>query len=96
MQEYRAYVLGPDGHITFRHDLRCADYEAAKERAKQLVDGHVIELWQKDCKLARSSRSTSKDANWRAYINGSGRMSSAETRPSSSLSWFVMTTASKG
>jgi len=46
MQEYCAYVLGPDGHITFRHDLRCADDEEAKEQAKQLVDGHAIELWQ--------------------------------------------------
>ena len=52
MQEYRAYVLGPDGHITFRHDLCCADNDAAKERAKQLVNGHVIELWQEDRKLA--------------------------------------------
>lgn len=48
MQEYRAYVLGPDGHIQERIDLVCADDDAAKERAKALVDGHDVELWQLD------------------------------------------------
>ena len=46
MPEYQAYLLGPDGHIQSRIDLHCADDEAAIERAKQLVDGQVVELWQ--------------------------------------------------
>ena len=46
MQDYRAYILGPDGHIQSRVDIVCEDDEAAKERAKQLVDGHDVELWQ--------------------------------------------------
>ena len=46
MQDYRAYILGPDGHIQNRVDIVCEDDEAAKERAKQLVDGHDVELWQ--------------------------------------------------
>jgi hypothetical protein len=45
MQEYRAYMMGPDGHIERRIDLCCENDEAAKERAKQLVDGHAVELW---------------------------------------------------
>jgi hypothetical protein len=46
MQEYRAYIIGPDGHITERIDLLCADDDAAKERARLLVNGRDIELWQ--------------------------------------------------
>jgi hypothetical protein len=45
MQDYRAYMIGPDGHIERRIDLNCADDEAAKERAKQLVDDYAVELW---------------------------------------------------
>ena len=52
MQEYRAYLIGPDGHIFQRTDLVCADDEAAKESAKRLVNGHDVELWQLDRKIA--------------------------------------------
>jgi len=41
MQEYRAYLMGPDGHVTHRIDLICADENAAKERAK-----HMCPLWR--------------------------------------------------
>lgn len=52
MQEYRAYVLGPDGHIQDRVDIVCADDETAKEQAKRLVDGQDVELWQRDRRIA--------------------------------------------
>ena len=52
MQEYRAYLIGPDGHIQQRIDLLCADDDAAKERARQLVNGHDLELWQLDRMIA--------------------------------------------
>jgi hypothetical protein len=52
MQEYRAYLIGPDRHIFQRTDLVCADDEAAKDSAKRLVDGHDVELWQLDRKIA--------------------------------------------
>lgn len=52
MNEYRAYLMGPDGHIQNRVDLVCEHDEAAKEQAKQLVDGHDVELWQFDRKIA--------------------------------------------
>ena len=45
MPEYRAYMIGPDGHIIKRIELVCDD-EAAKQQAKALVDGHDVELWQ--------------------------------------------------
>jgi tannase/feruloyl esterase len=53
MKEYRAYVIGPDGHIVRRIDLYCADEEAAKERARQLANREPIELWQGDQCIAR-------------------------------------------
>ena len=52
MNEYRAYLLRPDGHVHSRVDLLCDHDEAAKERAKQLMDGHDVELWQLDRKIA--------------------------------------------
>jgi hypothetical protein len=52
MNGYRAYLIGPDGHIQYRVDLLCADDDAAKEQAKQLVDGHDVELWQLDRQIA--------------------------------------------
>jgi hypothetical protein len=48
MQEYRAYVMGPDGHVQSRVDIRCDDEAEAIRLAKQLVDGHDVELWQLD------------------------------------------------
>jgi hypothetical protein len=46
MLEYRAYLVGRDGHIVDRVDILCVDDEAAKERAQRLVDIHTVELWQ--------------------------------------------------
>ena len=56
MQEYRAYIIGPDGHIQERIDLLCADDDAAKERAQQLLNGHEVELWQLDRQIATFTR----------------------------------------
>ena len=53
MQEYRAYIIGPDGYIRSRVDRICKDESAAQEQAKQLVNGHDVELWQGAQKLAR-------------------------------------------
>jgi len=58
MQEYRAYIMGPDGHVHKRVDLRCSDESEAIVRAKPLVDGHDVELWQLD-RLIRSVKHTS-------------------------------------
>jgi hypothetical protein len=51
-QAYETYLIGPDGHITMRVDLHCADEEAAKQTAKQLVNGNDVELWQRDRRIA--------------------------------------------
>jgi hypothetical protein len=46
--EYRAYVIGPDGHFMNWTGLICPNDEAAIDAAKQLVDGHEVELWSGD------------------------------------------------
>ena len=34
LDEYRAYVIGPDGHIIKRIDIRCSDKQEARRLAK--------------------------------------------------------------
>jgi hypothetical protein len=45
MEGYRVYILGPDGHVQNRIDIICDDEAEAIRLAKQLVDGHDVELW---------------------------------------------------
>jgi hypothetical protein len=45
MQEYRAYLVGPDGHFIGFEPLVCANDSEAIEKAKQLIDGRDVELW---------------------------------------------------
>jgi hypothetical protein len=53
MAEYRAYIIGTDGHFLRSVEILCPDDDAAKEYAKQLVDGHDIELWQGERQIAK-------------------------------------------
>jgi hypothetical protein len=46
--DYRVYTLDEDGHIVRRSENHCPDDEAALERAKNLADGHAVELWERD------------------------------------------------
>ena len=52
MTDYRAYLVARDGHFTKAIDLECSDDETAKVQAKQLVDGHDVELWHRGRKVA--------------------------------------------
>jgi hypothetical protein len=45
MADYRAYLVGEDGHFIDCDARRCIDDSQAVEWAKQLVDGRAIELW---------------------------------------------------
>ena len=45
MSEYRAYIVGSDNHIFQRVDLSCRNDDDAKAQARQLADGHDVELW---------------------------------------------------
>ena len=42
MQDYRAYIMGPDGHVQNRVDLQCDDAVEAIKLAKQLVKDHAV------------------------------------------------------
>lgn len=52
MAEYRVYVIGLDGRFYRSVPIDCADDAEATEQAKRLLDGHDIELWQLDRKVA--------------------------------------------
>ena len=54
--EYRAYILDQDGHVSRAIELVCPDDETAKKQARQLVDGHNVELWQGDRQIATFDR----------------------------------------
>jgi hypothetical protein len=41
MQDYRAFVVGPDGHVLQRHEFWCANDEEG--HARQFVDGKDVE-----------------------------------------------------
>jgi hypothetical protein len=48
VSEYRAYVIGEDGHIASFRAFVCDSDADATVWAKQLVDGHDVELWSGD------------------------------------------------
>ncbi|MCA1457688.1 hypothetical protein I6F35_31615 [Bradyrhizobium sp. BRP22] len=50
---YRIFIFGDDGHIIDRVDLDCEDETTAKQRAKELVNGRPVELWDGTRKIER-------------------------------------------
>jgi hypothetical protein len=50
--DYRAYIIGSDGEFQESVPLDCADDNVAMMKAKQLVDGHHVELWQRTRRIA--------------------------------------------
>jgi hypothetical protein len=56
MADYRVYQLDESGHIRNPpKTLACESDEAAIQRAKRLIDGQDIELWQLDRLVIRLS-----------------------------------------
>jgi hypothetical protein len=55
MAEYRAFLVGSDGHFYDAVPLICEDDTEAIVKAKQLVNGRDVELWQLDRKIATFS-----------------------------------------
>jgi hypothetical protein len=53
MAEYRACIIGADGRFVRAIELVCPDDDSAKEYARQLVDGHDVELWQAARQVAK-------------------------------------------
>jgi hypothetical protein len=52
MADYRAYLVGSDGHFYEAIGFVCADDSEAIQKAKELVDHREVELWQLDRKVA--------------------------------------------
>ena len=48
MNEYRAYLIGTDGHFASSRSFACPNDADATIWAKQLIDGHDVELWSGD------------------------------------------------
>lgn len=55
MAEYRAYIIGDDGHFISFRAFVCDTDDDATVWAKQLVDGHDIELWNGERRVIRLS-----------------------------------------
>jgi hypothetical protein len=51
MTDYRAYILGPDGHFKTVEVINAPDDEKAIETARQFVDGCSVEVWELDRKV---------------------------------------------
>jgi hypothetical protein len=47
MSDYRVYIVGHHGHFIDAVEMDCADDAEATVRARQLVDGHDVQLWQR-------------------------------------------------
>lgn len=56
MPEYRAYIVGIDGRFIRAIELLCPDDDSAREYAKNLVDGHDVELWQGERRIGQFQR----------------------------------------
>jgi hypothetical protein len=51
---YRLFEIGENGHIVDRYDLpNCINDDDARRRARQLLDGHAIEVWDGACLIDR-------------------------------------------
>jgi hypothetical protein len=55
LADYRAYLIGDDGHFYDAFPLICADDAEAIEMAKKLVIDRDVELWQLDRKIGTFS-----------------------------------------
>ncbi len=53
MPDYRAYIIGPDGHFYETAALDAPDGAAEIEAAKRLIDDHDVELWQLDREIRK-------------------------------------------
>ena len=58
MPEYRAYIVGSDGHFRDAIAMNCDSDEAASKRADNLAKAETveIELWQEARKVATFKR----------------------------------------
>jgi hypothetical protein len=56
MPDYRAYIIGHDGHFVDVHKLDYPDDASATAAAKKYVDRRAVELWHRGRKIVRLER----------------------------------------
>ncbi len=56
MAHYRAYFLDESGRVIKARDLVLNDDADAIKAAKQLVNGHDVEVWERNRKVAAAKR----------------------------------------
>jgi hypothetical protein len=56
MQTYRAYLINEDDRVASYRPIEAATDKEALEAAKQLVDGHDVEVWLLDREIGRLNR----------------------------------------
>jgi hypothetical protein len=52
MPDYRAYIVGPDGHFRTFEVITADDDGKAVEIAQKFVDGYDVEVWELNRKIA--------------------------------------------
>ena len=81
MPDYQAYVLTEGGHIAKRIDFPAPDDDAALDHARQLIDGHDIDLWAGKRPLELSDQTSASQMRERpATLSGTGLPSTAATK----------------
>jgi hypothetical protein len=54
MPVYRIYTIGKDGHIAGPPVIiDAADDQGARQKAKRVLDGHAIEVWNGTRRIAK-------------------------------------------
>lgn len=56
MSGYRIYFLNGEGRFMRALELMCRDDEEATSQARELADGHAVELWDRARLVARFER----------------------------------------
>ncbi|SHI07457.1 hypothetical protein [Bradyrhizobium erythrophlei] len=74
MAEYRAYLVGDDGHIMGFEPLVCADDGDAIEKAKRLVTKHSVEIWSGERLVTRLNATEKPDGEAVSHEIKDGRM----------------------
>jgi hypothetical protein len=73
MVDYRAYIVGDDGHFSGFEPLACDNDDDATAKACSLLDGKDIELWSGPRLVVRLKAKKKPDAA--AHENKSGSSS---------------------
>ena len=70
MAEYRACVVGDDGQFTSSRVFVCDGDEHATVWAKQMNDGHDVELWSGERLVTRLRKTEKPDAVSHEVVDG--------------------------